>query len=173
MFKEFKRYWGTTIQDLNNKSYDRNQCQVFYHSFKADKISILMYEKLGINEYLELDRLETSLFVALESAYSNYRKRDSFLSRFFGIFKNRPSRLKIFLIFGSISLLTFIIIGIISSDNKEIIVNADYVIELGPGAGRYGGKLIFEGNLNQTKFDISHVRRAYNSRSLKRKFTQA
>ena len=88
MFKEFKRYWGTTIQDLNNKSYDRNQCQVFYHSFKADKISILMYEKLGINEYLELDRLETSLFVALESAYSNYRKRDSFLSRFFGIFKN-------------------------------------------------------------------------------------
>ncbi len=28
---------------------------------------------------------------------------------------------------------------------KEIIANADYVIELGPGAGRYGGKLIFEG----------------------------
>lgn len=35
--------------------------------------------------------------------------------------------------------------------NKEIIANADYVIELGPGAGRYGGKLIFEGSLNAFK----------------------
>lgn len=35
--------------------------------------------------------------------------------------------------------------------NKEIIANADYVIELGPGAGRYGGKLIFEGNLAEFK----------------------
>jgi excinuclease ABC subunit A len=35
--------------------------------------------------------------------------------------------------------------------NKEIIVNADYIIELGPGAGRYGGKLIFEGNLAEFK----------------------
>ncbi|MBU1046873.1 ATP-binding cassette domain-containing protein [Patescibacteria group bacterium] len=33
--------------------------------------------------------------------------------------------------------------------NKEIIVNADYVIELGPGSGRYGGKLIFQGNLKE------------------------
>jgi len=35
--------------------------------------------------------------------------------------------------------------------NKEIIANADYIIELGPGAGRYGGKLIFEGNLAEFK----------------------
>ena len=35
--------------------------------------------------------------------------------------------------------------------NKEIIANADYVIELGPGAGRYGGKLVFEGNLAEFK----------------------
>lgn len=35
--------------------------------------------------------------------------------------------------------------------NKEIIANADYIIELGPGAGRYGGKLIFEGNLTEFK----------------------
>lgn len=30
--------------------------------------------------------------------------------------------------------------------NKEIIEKADYIIELGPGAGKYGGKLIFEGD---------------------------
>ncbi len=35
--------------------------------------------------------------------------------------------------------------------NKEIIKNADYVIELGPGAGKYGGKLIFEGNIDEFK----------------------
>ena len=35
--------------------------------------------------------------------------------------------------------------------NKEIIVNADYIIELGPGSGRYGGKLIFQGNLKEFK----------------------
>src|SRR3989339_1328103 len=35
--------------------------------------------------------------------------------------------------------------------NKEIIKDADYIIELGPGAGRYGGKLIFEGTNAQFK----------------------
>ncbi len=35
--------------------------------------------------------------------------------------------------------------------NKEVIADADYVIELGPGAGRYGGKLIFEGSLSKFK----------------------
>ena len=55
-----------------------------------------MYEKLGINEYFELDRLETSLLIALESAYSNYRKNEGFMSRFFGIFKNINLNLSIF-----------------------------------------------------------------------------
>lgn len=35
--------------------------------------------------------------------------------------------------------------------NREVIANADYVIELGPGAGQYGGKLMFEGNLSEFK----------------------
>lgn len=35
--------------------------------------------------------------------------------------------------------------------NKEIIAGADYIIELGPGAGRYGGKLIFEGTMDEFK----------------------
>lgn len=35
--------------------------------------------------------------------------------------------------------------------NKEIIKDADYIIELGPGAGRYGGKLIFAGTNAQFK----------------------
>src|SRR3989344_1444812 len=30
--------------------------------------------------------------------------------------------------------------------NREIIEGADYIIELGPGSGRYGGQLIFEGD---------------------------
>ncbi len=35
--------------------------------------------------------------------------------------------------------------------NKEIIVNADYVIEIGPGSGRYGGRLTFQGSINEFK----------------------
>jgi signal transduction histidine kinase len=46
-----------------------------------------MYARLNANEFLDLERLETSLLMALESAYSNYRKKEGFLSRFFGIFK--------------------------------------------------------------------------------------
>ena len=91
MVEKFKIYWEKSIEDISNKSYDWNQCQVFYHSFKYDKSSIFTYEKLDINEYLELDRLETSLLIALESAYSNYRKNEGFMSRFFGIFKNVKS----------------------------------------------------------------------------------
>lgn len=35
--------------------------------------------------------------------------------------------------------------------NSEIIKSADYVIELGPGSGCYGGKLIFEGGIDNFK----------------------
>jgi len=90
-FKEFKRYWETIIKDLNKKSYDKGQCKVVYHSFESNKCSILMYGRLNAEEYLELERLETSLFMALESAYSNYRKDEGLISRFFGIFKNIKS----------------------------------------------------------------------------------
>jgi len=45
--------------------------------------------------------------------------------------------------------------------NKEIIKDADYIIELGPGAGRYGGKLIFAGTNAQFKksqtITVKHV----------------
>lgn len=34
---------------------------------------------------------------------------------------------------------------------KEIIANSDYIIELGPGAGKYGGKLIFQGTIEEFK----------------------
>jgi len=34
---------------------------------------------------------------------------------------------------------------------KELIAGADYIIEMGPGAGKYGGKIIFQGNLNEFK----------------------
>lgn len=35
--------------------------------------------------------------------------------------------------------------------SKEIIKGADYIIEFGPKAGKYGGEVIFQGNLNQFK----------------------
>ena len=35
--------------------------------------------------------------------------------------------------------------------SKEIIAGADYIIEFGPKSGKYGGKIIFQGDLNQFK----------------------
>ena len=35
--------------------------------------------------------------------------------------------------------------------SKEIIQNADYVIEFGPKSGKYGGEITFEGSINQFK----------------------
>ncbi|MFE0018393.1 hypothetical protein ACFWXH_26360 [Mesorhizobium sp. NPDC059054] len=34
---------------------------------------------------------------------------------------------------------------IVVEHNVEVIANADWIIELGPGAGKRGGKVIFEG----------------------------
>jgi len=65
--------------------------------------------------------------------------------------------------------------------NKEIIKDADYVIELGPGAGRYGGRLIFEGTNAQFKksktitakhvFTKSNEVHAHNSSERNKKIT--
>jgi len=40
---------------------------------------------------------------------------------------------------------------IIVEHNIDVIRNADWVIELGPKGGRYGGELIYEGNLDEIK----------------------
>lgn len=40
---------------------------------------------------------------------------------------------------------------VVVEHNREVIARADYVIELGPGSGRYGGKVIFEGNIQKFK----------------------
>ena len=40
---------------------------------------------------------------------------------------------------------------IVVEHDKETILNADYVIDIGPGAGEYGGEIIFSGNLEKLK----------------------
>ena len=91
MFQEFKNEWETHIQNLNQQPYSTEQCNNICHDFEKDKSSVLMYGRLNTNEFFELERLETSLYIALESDYSNYRKNEGFMSRFFGIFKNVKS----------------------------------------------------------------------------------
>jgi len=91
MFKEFKKNWETHTQNLNQQSYSVEQCNKTIHDFEKEKASVLMYGRLNTNEFFELEGLETSLSIALESAYSNYRKNEGFMSRFFGIFKNVKS----------------------------------------------------------------------------------
>ena len=88
MIKEFKRDWEIKIKDLKKESYSKEQCIRISHDFGIPKTSIVMYCRIDTREFFELEEIKTSLSIALESAYSNYRKNESFVSRFFGIFKN-------------------------------------------------------------------------------------
>ena len=40
---------------------------------------------------------------------------------------------------------------IVVEHDKETILSADYIIEIGPGAGKYGGEVIFAGTLDELK----------------------
>ncbi len=40
---------------------------------------------------------------------------------------------------------------IVVEHDKETIMNADYIIDIGPGAGEYGGEIIFAGTLTELK----------------------
>ncbi len=40
---------------------------------------------------------------------------------------------------------------IVVEHDKETILNADYIIDIGPSAGKYGGEVVFKGSLKQLK----------------------
>ncbi|RUM64977.1 MAG: excinuclease ABC subunit A [Sulfurimonas sp.] len=40
---------------------------------------------------------------------------------------------------------------IVVEHDKETIENADYIVDIGPGAGKYGGEVVFKGTLSQLK----------------------
>lgn len=40
---------------------------------------------------------------------------------------------------------------IVVEHDKETIENADYIVDIGPGAGKYGGEIVFNGTLGQLK----------------------
>ena len=50
---------------------------------------------------------------------------------------------------------------IVVEHNIEIIKNADWIIELGYGAGKEGGKIIFEGNIINLKKDNKSIIKKY------------
>ena len=38
---------------------------------------------------------------------------------------------------------------IVVEHDKETIEHADFIVDIGPGAGKYGGEVVFSGNLTQ------------------------
>ncbi|NLH39258.1 MAG: excinuclease ABC subunit UvrA [Elusimicrobia bacterium] len=50
---------------------------------------------------------------------------------------------------------------IVVEHDEKTIRNADQIIELGPGAGIYGGKLIFQGNINEIEKSEDSITGAY------------
>ena len=54
---------------------------------------------------------------------------------------------------------------VVIEHNMEIIKSADWVIDLGPGGGKDGGKLLFQG----TPEDLAKVKNSYTGQFLKEK----
>lgn len=50
---------------------------------------------------------------------------------------------------------------IVVEHDEEIIRSADYIIDIGPGAGRYGGEIVFEGNHKQLLHSENSLTAAY------------
>jgi excinuclease UvrABC ATPase subunit len=53
---------------------------------------------------------------------------------------------------------------IVIEHNLDIIAQADWVIDIGPGAGKYGGKIMFEGRVedllkNKESFTAEYLRK--------------
>ncbi|ROI04978.1 excinuclease ABC subunit UvrA [Chryseobacterium sp. G0240] len=53
---------------------------------------------------------------------------------------------------------------IVIEHNLDIIAQADWIIDMGPGAGKYGGKVVFEG----TPKDLLHSKTSYTAEFLKK-----
>jgi excinuclease ABC subunit A len=54
---------------------------------------------------------------------------------------------------------------VVIEHNSDIIKSADWIIDLGPGGGKEGGKLIFEG----TPEDIVKCKKSFTGQYLKHK----
>jgi excinuclease UvrABC ATPase subunit len=53
---------------------------------------------------------------------------------------------------------------IVIEHNLDIISQADWIIDIGPGAGKYGGKIMFEGRVedllkNSASFTAEYLRK--------------
>ncbi|MNL55759.1 UvrABC system protein A [compost metagenome] len=58
---------------------------------------------------------------------------------------------------------------IVIEHNLEIIAQADWIIDIGPGAGKFGGEILFEGTVEQLLTSKKSVTAKY----LKQHLTQA
>ncbi|MEA4935791.1 MAG: excinuclease ABC subunit UvrA [Paludibacter sp.] len=50
---------------------------------------------------------------------------------------------------------------VVVEHDEEIMRAADYIIDIGPGAGRKGGELVFKGGLEEIKSDLPEMERSY------------
>ncbi|WP_198298103.1 hypothetical protein [Vibrio gazogenes] len=57
---------------------------------------------------------------------------------------------------------------IVVEHNLDMIAAADYVIEMGPGAGKYGGKIIYQGKPADIRDDKQSVTGPFLSKYLKK-----
>src|SRR5690606_17189163 len=56
---------------------------------------------------------------------------------------------------------------IVIEHNLDIIAQADWIIDIGPGAGKYGGEIVFEGTVEQLLKNKASVTASYLNQYLK------
>ena len=50
---------------------------------------------------------------------------------------------------------------VVVEHDEEIMRAADYIIDIGPGAGRKGGEVVFKGNLKEIRSDLPEIEQSY------------
>jgi excinuclease ABC subunit A len=130
---------STLVEDILYKNSIENKWDIKNLPKKADileqKVILSKDSKKSLGEF-NLDKLKTKLstmeknsLLIVDEPCAGFCKKERVL-----ILKMLRDKVK----------KGFSIIAV--EHNREIIEDADYVIELGPGAGRYGGELMFEGD---------------------------
>jgi|GEM_PF-3090270 len=83
--EKFKERWQEKIEEIKKQSFDKEQCRYIKNIFEIEKIYFKVDKKTFEVDYFLLQQIETDLDIALEIAFSKFRKeKRGFWSKIFG-----------------------------------------------------------------------------------------
>ena len=83
--QDFAERWRKKAEEIKKQSFDREQCQSVMSGFELEKMSLHIYKTDSELGFIEFQEIENDLRLALNIAYSNFRKeKKGFWSKIFG-----------------------------------------------------------------------------------------